>query len=62
MTVYGVDVVVMSYRGSGSNGVRGRGQSINDNNMCKIVVLGCPGVGKTGEELIVILYSIVQIE
>ncbi|XP_048766441.1 ras-related and estrogen-regulated growth inhibitor-like [Ostrea edulis] len=47
MTVYGVDVVVMSYRGSGSNGVRGRGQSINDNNMCKIVVLGCPGVGKT---------------
>jgi hypothetical protein len=48
MTVFGVDVVVMNYRGAGSNGVRGRGQSFNDNNMCKIVVLGCPAVGKTG--------------
>lgn len=47
MTVHGVNVVVMNYRGAGSNGARGRGQSINDNSMCKIVVLGCPGVGKT---------------
>ncbi|XP_062569007.1 ras-related protein R-Ras2-like [Saccostrea cucullata] len=47
MTVHGVNVVVMNYRGAGSNGVRGRGQSINDNSVCKIVVLGCPGVGKT---------------
>ena len=47
MTIHGINV--MSYRGSGSNGGRGRGQSINENNVCKVVVLGCPGVGKTGE-------------
>ncbi|XP_011447114.2 ras-related and estrogen-regulated growth inhibitor [Magallana gigas] len=47
MTIHGVNAAVMSYRGSGSNGSKGRGQSISENNVCKVVVLGCPGVGKT---------------
>ncbi|KAK3096573.1 hypothetical protein FSP39_001423 [Pinctada imbricata] len=40
----------MNYRNSSSNlmnGSRSRSLSLADSNVCKIVLLGCPGVGKT---------------